>query len=400
MFLDFFLLLKKEGLPVSLREHLTLLEAMKKGLTNYSVEDFYSLSRSVFVKHEAQLDKFDQLFGHYFKGAQFISDVKLANIPEEWLRKNLEKFLTEEEKAMIEAMGGPEALRKRFEELLQQQKERHEGGNRWIGTGGTSPFGANGYNPEGFRIGQEGSRNRSAIKVWDKREFANLDDKQELNTRNIKLALKRLRVFTREGHAEELDIDETINKTSRNAGILDLEMVPSKENRVKVLLLMDIGGSMDDHIYTCSKLFSSAKTEFKHLEYYYFHNCLYDYIWKDNQRRWSDRTPTLELLHKYNRDYKVIFVGDAAMSPYELLSSGGSVEFENSLTGNEWLQKVKDHFKHVAWINPNPEQSWGYFQTTAMIKEIMENRMFPATVEGIQKTMKSLLNNKVVNTAV
>jgi uncharacterized protein with von Willebrand factor type A (vWA) domain len=383
-----------------LQEYLTLLGALDKGLANYSVDDFYSLSRSIFVKHEGQLDKFDQLYGHYFKGLEYISEKDLGNIPEEWLRKNLEKHLSEEEKALIEAMGGPEALRKRFEELMKQQEERHEGGNKWIGTGGTSPFGAYGYNPEGYRIGQDGSRNRSAIKVWDKRQFANLDDQQELDTRNIKMALRRLRVFTREGIAEELDLDETIRKTSKNAGILDLEMVPSKENRVKVLLLLDIGGSMDDHVYICSKLFSAAKHEFKHLEHYYFHNCIYDYVWKDNRRRWSDRTPTIELFNKYNRDYKVIIVGDAAMSPYELMYTGGAVEFENSLTGIDWLRKVKEHFEYVSWINPNPEQSWDYFQSTAMIREEMENRMFPATISGLKEGMRSLLNKKVVNAPI
>ncbi len=395
MFVNFFYQLKEAGIPVSLHELLTLLESLDKEIVGYNTDDFYFLSRSIFVKHENQLDRFDKLFGHYFKGMEYIPDEIFKNIPDEWLRKNFTRNFSEEEKRMIEAMGGVDALWKRFEELLQEQKERHEGGNKWIGTGGTSPFGANGYNPEGYRVGQEKSRNRSAVKVWDKREFANLAEDVELDTRNLKLALKRLRTFTREGIADELDLDDTIDSTSRNAGYLDIKMVPSKRNRVKVLMLFDIGGSMDDHVETCEKLFSAAKHEFKHLEYYYFHNCIYESVWKDNRMRWSERIPTLELLHKYDRNYKVIFVGDAAMSPYELVSAGGSVEHYNDEPGLGWLNKFKEQYPYLSWINPNPTRSWNYFESTKILREFLEERMFPMTIEGLTKTMKSLKDKKV-----
>jgi uncharacterized protein with von Willebrand factor type A (vWA) domain len=395
MFLDFFFLLKNNGIPVSLHEYLALMDAMKKNVAQHSTEDFYFLSRSILIKNESQLDRFDLLFGNYFKGMENIPEDFFKNIPDEWLRKNLEKFLTEEEKKMIEAMGGLDKLMERFKQLMQEQKERHEGGNKWIGTGGTSPFGANGYNPEGIRMGQEGSRNRSAIKVWDKREFSNYDDEQELNTRNIKIALKRLRHFTREGVADELDIDETIRKTSDNAGVLDIEMVPSKRNRVKVLLFMDAGGSMDDHIALCSQLFSSAKHEFKHLEHFYFHNCVYESVWKDNLRRHNERTPTLEVLHKFNRDYKVIFIGDAMMSPYEIVSRGGSVEHDNDESGYAWLMRFKEHFPNLVWLNPNAERGWSYFESTKIIREVFDNKMFPLTIDGLTKAMKALKNPKI-----
>lgn len=394
MFLDFFYLLKREGLPVSLHEYLNLMEAMQQGLNEFNVDDFYYLSRSILIKHESHLDRYDQLFGHYFQNLEYESRELFGDIPEEWLRKNLLNNLSDEEKALIEAMGGLDKLMERFKQLMEEQKERHEGGNKWIGTGGTSPFGAYGYNPEGFRIGQEGSRNRRAIKVWDKRQYANLDDEVELNTRNIKLALKRLRVFTREGIADELDMDTTIKKTSEQAGMLNIHMVPSKKNRVKVLMLFDIGGSMDDHIETCSQLFSGARAEFKHLEYYYFHNCLYESVWKDNHRR-GDRIPTWELLHKYNQDYKVIFVGDAAMSPYEIVTPGASVEHYNPEAGLVWLQRVKEHFPYVSWINPNHTQDWQYYESTAILRQVMDYRMFPMTLAGLQQTMKSLKDKKV-----
>ncbi len=390
MFLKFFYLLRNNGIPVSLHEYLTLMEALKKEIVAYSIEDFYALSRAIMVKQEAHLDRYDVLFAHFFQGAEFVPDDFFnSTIPEEWLYENFINQLSEEEKAMIEAMGGPEALMKRFKELMEEQKERHEGGNKWIGTGGTSPFGANGYNPEGYRIGQSGSRHRSAIKVWDKREFANLDDSVELNTRNMKIALKRLRHFTREGIETELDIDDTIHCTSKNAGMLDIIMRPEKKNRVKVLLLMDIGGSMDDHVEICARLFSAARHEFKHLEYFYFHNCVYETVWKDNTRRY-DRVPTLELLHKYNKDYKVIFVGDAAMSPYEIVSKGGSVEHFNDEAGIVWLHRFKEHFDHIAWINPNEEAGWEFYQSTQIIKEFVDDKMFPMTITGLTDTMKSL----------
>lgn len=390
MFLDFFLLLKSHGLPVTLKEHLVLLEALDKGLAEYSVDEFYHLSKTILIKKEQHLDRFDMLFGHYFQGMDLIPDELFREIPEDWLRKNLEKMLSEEEMAMIEAMGGLEALMERFKELLAEQQERHEGGNRWIGTGGTSPFGAYGFNPEGFRIGQEGSRMRRAVKVWDQRAFRNLDGNMELNTRNIKLALKRLRVFTREGAPDELDIDKTIRRTSDNAGLLELEMVPSKQNRVKVLLFFDIGGSMDDHVYLCEQLFSAAKHEFKNLEFYYFHNCLYEFVWKDNARRYSERIPTFELLNKYNRDYRVIVVGDASMSPYEIMYPGGSVEHYNDEAGVVWLQRLKDQYKHLIWLNPVPEELWKYTQSIGMLKDFFEDEMYPLTLEGLTKAMKSL----------
>lgn len=390
MFLDFFLLLKNNGLPVSLREYLLLLEALKKGHGQFSVEEFYFLAKAVMIKHENQLDRFDMLFGHYFKGTELINDKDMWDIPDEWLRKELEKTLSEEEKAMIEALGGWDEMLKRFKELLEEQKERHQGGNRWIGTGGTSPFGAFGYNPMGYRIGQNESRHRRAIKVWDKRDFANLKSDVELNTRNIKMALRRLRVFTREGVPDELDLDQTIKKTSQNAGILELEMVPAKQNRVKVLLLFDIGGSMDDHIRVCEELFSAARHEFKHLEYYYFHNCLYESVWKDNRRRFSEKIPTFDLINKYNRDYRVIFVGDASMSPYEIVYPGGSVEHWNDEAGVAWLQRVREHFEKVVWINPVPEQLWTYTQSILMLQELFEDKMYPMTVEGLGSAMKEL----------
>jgi uncharacterized protein with von Willebrand factor type A (vWA) domain len=390
MFLDFFLLLKSHGLPVTLKEHLVLLEALSKGLGGMKVEEFYYLSRTILIKREQHLDKFDMLFSHYFKDMELISDSVFAEIPEEWLRKNLELYLTEEEMAAIQAMGGPEALMERFKQLMAEQRERHEGGNKWIGTGGRSPFGANGYNPEGYRIGQEGSRHRSAVKVWDQRQFRNLADDVELNTRNMKMALRNLRVFTREGVAEELDLDATIRKTSDNAGLLELEMVPSRQNRVKVLLFLDIGGSMDDHIRTCEELFSAAKYEFKHLEYYYFHNCLYEYVWKDNHRRFSERIPTFEVLNKFNRDYRVIVVGDASMSPYEIMYPGGSVEHFNDEAGVVWLQRLREHYRRIAWLNPVPETHWKYTQSIVLLRDFFDQKMFPLTLEGLEKAMKHL----------
>jgi len=396
MFLEFFYLLRENKIPASLPEYLTLLEALDKKVIGYSIDDFYFLCRSILVKHERFLDRFDQLFGKYFKGIEYLGkDIMGESIPEEWLRKNLERILTEAEMEAIKKLGGLEALMKRFEELMKTQKERHEGGDTWIGTGGTSPYGAFGFNPEGFRMGQNRSRHRRAIKVWDKRDFMNLDDRVELNTRNIKMALKRLRVFTREGLQDELDIDETIRKTSDNAGYLDIVMQPSKQNRVKILMLIDIGGSMDDHIEICSRLFSAARYEFKYLEYYYFHNCLYDYVWRDNQRRESDRLSTWDLLNKYNKDYKIIFLGDAAMSPIEIMYKGGSAEYWNEEPGIVWLNRIKAQYPYMAWINPNPEQHWQYFESTRIIKEFTENRMFPMTVEGIAKTMRCLKHEKV-----
>jgi uncharacterized protein with von Willebrand factor type A (vWA) domain len=399
MFFNFFYGLRTHGIKVSLHEYLTLMQALKEEITDYTIDDFYYLCKTVMVKQEAQLDRFDRVFGHYFKGVELIpDDFFTQKIPEDWLRKELRRMLSEEEMEKIEKMGGLDALMEKFRELLAEQRKRHQGGNKWIGTGGASAFGAYGYNPEGFRIGQKENRHNKAIKVWDKREFRNLDDKIELNTRSIKLILKRLRHLTREGLPTELDIDDTIKKTSENAGLLDIQMVASKQNRVKVLLLMDVGGTMDEHVHTCQQLFSAAKHEFKHLEFYYFHNCLYESVWKDNRRRFSERIPTLELINKYNRDYKLIFVGDATMSPYEIFYRGGSVEHYNDEAGIKWLKRMKDHFSNMIWINPTPEYEWNFYETIPMIREFTGNRMFPMSLDGLTQGMKCLRNSKKVYT--
>jgi len=395
MFLDFFLLLKNDGIPVTIREYLTFLEALDKDVVEYSVDDFYFLSRSSLIKHEHHLDRFDLLFGYYFEGIEKIDMEELMKIPEEWIRKSFVNELTEEDKKMIKAMGGLDKLLERLKELMETQKERHQGGNKWIGTGGTSPYGAYGYNPEGIRIGQEGSRNRRAVKVWDKREFKDLDDGVELETRNMKMALRRLRILTREGTKEELDLDKTIDKTSRNAGLLELEMAAAKKNNVKVLLFLDIGGSMDDHIELCSRLFSAAKYEFKHLEHYYFHNCLYESVWKNNVRRLQEAIPTFEVLHTYNSDYKVIIVGDASMSPYELLYQNGSVEHNNDEAGFVWLERLKNQFPDMVWLNPAPIDEWRYTESIGMVREFMKDRMFPLTMGGLQQAIKALKDKKV-----
>lgn len=380
---------------MSLHEYLHLMEGLKKGVVGHSIDDFYVLCKTIMVKHEAQLDRFDKLFGLYFKDMQDIpDDLFEKSIPLDWLQNDFFNNLSDEEKEAIEKMGGLDALMDRFRELMAEQEERHEGGNKWIGTGGTSPFGANGFNPEGFRIGQKEGRNRSAIKVWDRREFRNLDDNLELNTRNIKMILKRLRFLTREGAPTELDLDETLKRTSENAGMLDIALVPEKRNKVKVLMLMDVGGSMDGYIQLCEQLFSASRHEFKHLEYYYFHNCVYESVWKNNNRRFTERMPTLELINKYNRDYKLIFVGDATMSPYEIYYKGGSVEHYNDEAGISWLKKLRDHFKHIAWINPTPEYEWTYYESIDMIRRYTRNRMFPMTMDGLSQAMKCLRNTK------
>ncbi len=395
MFIDFFLILKNNKIPVSIGEYLTLLEALDKDIIDYSVEDFYFLSRSILVKSEEHLDAYDQLFGAYFKGVETISTEDVMNIPEEWLRKNGERFMSPEDMEKIKAMGGLDKLLERVKELLKEQKERHQGGSKWIGTGGTSPFGAYGYNPEGIRIGQDESRHRRAVKVWDKRTFKNLRDDVELETRNMKMALKRLRILSREGVSEEIDLDKTISKTSKNAGMLEIEMVPQKKNTVKVLLLLDIGGSMDDHIELCSQLFSAAKYEFKHLEFFYFHNCLYEFLWKENIRRWDDRVNTLDMFNTFNSDYKVIIVGDASMSPYEIMFKQGAVEHYNEEPGKVWLERLKKNFKDVVWLNPVPEKEWNYVQSIDMIKNIMDNKMFPLTIKGIEEAILALKNTKL-----
>lgn len=399
MFLDFFLYLRHAGLPVTIKEYLTLLDVLDSGMVERGVDDFYYLSRSSLVKHEQNLDKFDRLFGQYFKGIEYIDDKEFMNIPDEWLRKTMEGSLTDEEKAQIKAMGGLDKLIERLKELMKEQKKRHQGGGKWIGTGGTSPFGAYGYNPEGIRIGQHESRHRRAVKVWDKREFKDLDDSAELQTRNMKMALRKLRVLTREGTEEEIDMDKTIAKTSRNAGFLDIEMVPNRKNNVKVLIFFDIGGSMDDHIELCSKLFSAARYEFKHLEYYYFHNCVYEAVWKNNERRWQEAIPTFEVLNKYNSDYRVIIVGDASMSPYELLYRNGSVEHNNSEPGLTWLERVKNKYPMIVWLNPVPENEWRDTQTIGMLKNFTGDRMFPLTIGGITRAVKALQDSKATFSA-
>ena len=395
MFLEFFLLLKEEGLPVSIGEYLNLLEALNKKVTQFNVEEFYFLSKTILVKHEQFLDRYDLLFGNYFNGIE-ISEAEKKEIPADWLQKEIDRLFSEEEKAMIEKMGGLEKLMERLQQLLEEQKEKHQGGNKWIGTGGTSPFGNNGFNPEGVRIGGGGG-GRTAVKIWEKRQFQNYAADVELNTRNIKLALKRLRILTREGIEDELDLHTTIEKTSRNGGYLDIEMQPAKKNRVKVLLFFDVGGSMDPYIELCEQLFSAAKSELKHLEFFYFHNCVYESIWKDNNLRYTDRIPTFDILHKFNQDYRVIFVGDATMSPYELTALGGSVEHYNDETGIAWLQRFVTKFPNIVWLNPSNEYYWDGVPTIKAIKEIFKDRMFPMTIDGLSKAMKTLKGKKIIH---
>jgi uncharacterized protein len=389
MFINFFLELKKAKLPVSMREYLDMLDGIQQGVVRFSIDDFYYFTRASLVKDERNLDKFDRVFGSVFKGLESTAEAVNQEIPEEWLKKLAELFLTEEEKAKIESLGGWEKLMETLKKRFEEQKGRHQGGSKWIGTAGTSPFGAYGYNPEGVRIGQEGSRNRRAVKVWDKREYKNLDDNVQLGIRNIKLALRRLRQFAREGAEVELDLPDTIRATAKQ-GWLDIKMVPERHNKVKVLILFDIGGSMDDHIRTCEELFSAVKTEFKHLEYYYFHNCLYESVWKDNRRRHNERIPTHQVLNTYKKDYKVIYVGDASMSPYEIVYPGGSVEHWNEEAGQVWLQRMLDQFEHSIWLNPVPERHWEYTPSIKMLKQIMADRMFPLTLDGLDKAMKEL----------
>nr|AMK59295.1 VWA containing CoxE family protein [uncultured bacterium UPO50] len=388
MLIDFLLHLKAQKIPVSTREFLTLLEAVQQGLANHSLDDFYFLARTCLVKDETHYDKFDRAFGEYFKGVTALPGMQ-SLIPDDWLKAAVKRHLSPADKALLEKLGW-DKLMEQFKQRLEEQKARHAGGNKWIGTGGTSPFGNSGYHPEGIRVGGESAGNRTAIKVWEAREYRNLDDTVELGTRNIKVALRRLRRFAREGAAEELDLDETINGTARNAGWLDLKMRPERHNKVKVLLFLDIGGSMDDHIQVCAELFSAARSEFKHLEYFYFHNCLYDYVWKDNRRRHNERFPLHDVLHKYGEDYKVIVVGDATMSPYEILQPMGSVEYNNAEAGAVWLGRVQETWPHAIWLNPEPERLWDYRQSIDLIRTIFRNRMFPLTLDGLERGMREL----------
>jgi uncharacterized protein with von Willebrand factor type A (vWA) domain len=390
MLIPFFYQLRDGGMKTSITELLTLLEAMKKGVAGHSIDDFYYLARACLVKDESQLDRFDRVFAAYFKGVEDSLADLMQTIPDEWLVRQAELMLTEEERAKIEALGGFEELMKALQERLEEQDDRHEGGSKWIGTAGTSPFGAYGYNPEGVRIGQQGSRNRSAAKVWDRREYRNLDDSVELGTRNIKIALRRLRKFAREGAADQLDLEDTIDKTARNAGLLDIRMVPERHNAVKVLLCLDIGGSMDDHVKVCEELFSAARNEFKHLEYFYFHNFIYESLWKDNRRRHSERIPTLDITHKYGADYKLIFVGDATMSPYEIVYAGGSVEHWNEEPGAVWINRLLSTYSKAIWLNPEPQHRWEFTPSVKLTREIMGDRMYPLTIAGLDEGMKAL----------
>ncbi len=390
MLIPFFFMLRDGGMKTSITELLTLLEAMKTGIAGQSVDDFYFLARATLVKDESQLDKFDRIFAVYFKGIEDSLADLFQDIPDEWLQQRAELMLSDEERAQIEAMGGFEELMKALQERLDEQDERHEGGNKWIGTAGTSPFGAYGFNPEGVRMGQAGSRNRSAVKVWDKRQYRNLDDSVELGTRNIKVALRRLRKFAREGAADQLDLEDTIDKTARNAGLLDIRMVPEKHNAVKVLLCLDIGGSMDDHIRICEEMFSAARSEFKHLEYFYFHNFIYESFWKDNRRRHSEKTSTVDLIHKYGSDYKLVFVGDATMSPYEIMYAGGSVEHWNEDPGAVWIKRLLNTYPKAIWLNPEPQSRWDYTPSIKMTRELMDDRMYPLTIAGLDEGIKSL----------
>ncbi|MBC8049220.1 MAG: VWA domain-containing protein [Chitinophagales bacterium] len=389
MFLNFFQELRAAQLPVSVKEYLILMQALEADLADKSIEDFYFLSRAALVKDERNLDKFDRVFGHVFKGFERLNDVAPQAIPDEWLKALSERFLTDEEKAEIEALGGWDKIMEELKKRLEEQKGRHQGGSKWIGTGGTSPFGAYGYNPEGVRIGQHANRNFRAVKVWDKREFRDLDGTRELGVRNMKMALRRLRQFARSGAEQELDLDNTIKATA-NHGYLDLQFEPVKHNAVKVLAFFDIGGSMDGHVKLVEELFSAARSEFKHLEYYYFHNCIYEEVWRDNQRRHADRTPTWDVLHTYGSDYKVIFVGDAAMSPYEIALPGGSVEHWNEEAGAIWLERITQIYKSAVWLNPTPQAYWDYTHSIGMIANALAGRMYSLTPDGVEAAIKEL----------
>jgi len=389
MLIDFFCKIREYKVPCTLRELLDLLRALEQGVVFANIDDFYSLSRTVLVKDEAHFDKFDRAFADYFKGVASL-ELDLSEIPEDWLKKHFEKQLSDEEKAKIESLGGLDKLMETLAERLKEQEKRHQGGNKWIGTGGTSPFGAYGYNPEGVRIGQDASRHRKATKVWDKRQFKNLDANVEIGTRNMKVALRKLRQFARTGSSEELALDDTIAATARNAGYLDIKMKPERHNAIKVLMFFDIGGSMDDHIKVCEQLFSAIHGEFKHLEFFYFHNCLYESVWRDNNRRHNEKIDLLQVLHTYSRDYKVIFVGDATMGPYEITYPGGSVEHWNEEAGSVWMKRLTDHFDKVVWLNPQGEPQWPYYASIQIMQQLVENKMYPLTLTGLGQGIKAL----------
>lgn len=390
MLIDFFCKVRDYKVPCTLRELLDLIRALEKGVVFASIDDFYSVSRTILVKDEAHFDKFDRAFADYFKGVASL-ELDLSEIPEDWLKKHFEKQLSAEEKEKIKALGGLDKLMETLAERLKEQEKRHQGGNKWIGTGGTSPFGAYGYNPEGVRIGQEESRHRRATKVWDKRQFKNLDANVEIGTRNIKVALRKLRQFARTGSSEELALDETIAATARNAGYLDIKMKPERHNAIKVLMFFDIGGSMDDHIKVCEQLFSAIHGEFKHLEFFYFHNCLYETVWRDNNRRHNEKIDLLQVLHTYSRDYKIIFVGDATMGPYEITYPGGSVEHWNEEAGNVWMKRLTDHFDKVIWLNPQNEAQWPYYSSLNIMQGLVDNKMYPLTLAGLGQGIKALI---------
>ena len=390
MFVEFFLALKEARIPVTLREFLVLLEAMERKVVSFNVDDFYFLSRSSLVKDERNLDKFDQVFGSCFEGLEFGQDLFETEIPEDWLQKLAERVMTTEEMAEIKSLGGWGKLMETLRERLAEQNKRHQGGSKMIGTGGTSPFGAYGYNPEGVRIGQNESRHRKAVKVWDERLFKNLDDTVEIGIRNIKVALRRLRQFAREGAESELDLPDTIRSTAHNGGILDIRMVPERHNSVKIVLLLDIGGSMDYHVKNCEELFSAARSEFKHLEYFYFHNCIYDRVWKDNRRRKNEILSTWELLNTYPADYRLIFVGDATMSPYEIIYPGGSVEHWNDDPGSLWMERVLSVYSRAAWLNPVEEKYWRGTPSIKLLSQLMGGRMYPLNLDGLDRAMRNL----------
>ncbi len=389
MLINFFHGLRDAGVPVTTRELLDLMQGLKQHIAFCDIDEFYYFSRACLVKDEKYFDRFDRAFGLHFKELEALDDIIEALIPDDWLRSEFMKNLTEEEKAKIESLGGLEKLIEEFKKRLEEQEERHEGGNKWVGTGGTSPFGQEGYHPEGIRVGPNG-RNKKAVKVWEKRDFKNLDDSVELGTRNIKIAMRRLRKFARTGAADELDLDDTISSTARNAGLLDIKMVPERHNAVKVLLFFDVGGSMDPHVKVCEELFSAARTEFKHMEYYYFHNFLYESVWRNNIRRHNERIPLLDILHKYSHDYKVIFVGDASMSPYEIVQPGGSVEHWNDESGEIWMRRLQEVYDKVIWINPVPEDEWQYTQSVAITHQLMEGQMYPLSLKGLEEGMSYL----------